>query len=288
MHFPRHWAKGRFDAVDRDGRELRFSCWGWSDQSREDAAQKGAEAARRVSERILMGDRPRRYPYGERPLREEILEQLEGPGGDVFAAISRNSYGCLVLNAKGAMFVDVDLPRPGMAERLCHSLGSLLGRKGEGLERKKMTATLSELATSIRSDPALGVRVYRTRAGLRYLFTHGPVDPRAPATTEWMSQLHADPLYVRLCKSQDSFRARLTPKPWRCGMGTPTDLYPWAGPEEETEFRAWEERYRKASSRFATCELVTVLGSESMPPELARIVALHDDVTRATSGLALA
>lgn len=288
MHFPRHWAKGSFDTVGRDGREQRFSCWGWSDHSRDDAERKGAERARQVSERVLRGDRPDRYAYSDRPLREEVLEELKGSGGDVFAAITRNSLGCRVLNTKGAMFVDVDLPQPTWSERFGHSLRSLFGREKEAPEQRKMTATLSELARSIRSDPSLGVRVYRTRAGLRYLFTHGPVDPRAASTIQWMTQLHADPLYVRLCKAQDSFRARLTPKPWRCGIAAPTVLYPWPGPEQEGEFRAWEERYRQASDPFATCELVTVLGNERMPPELSRIVELHDGATRATSGLALA
>ena len=58
------------------------------------------------------------YAYAERPLREEIVEELRTPRGEFVGVVTRNSYGSLVLNASQAMFVDVDLPRAAFASRL--------------------------------------------------------------------------------------------------------------------------------------------------------------------------
>ena len=79
--------------------------------------------ARLASERLrhLIGrvqqslELERSYAYGTRPLREEIIQEIHSRAGDITGIVTRNSYGCLVLNTAEAMFVDVDLPRNGVA-----------------------------------------------------------------------------------------------------------------------------------------------------------------------------
>ena len=44
--------------------------------------------------------------------------------------------------------------------------------------------------------------------------------PIAPAD-QVFDTLGADPPYRRLCRTQKCFLARLTPKPWRCGVAKP-------------------------------------------------------------------
>lgn len=77
MLIPRHWY--RFDS---------------------EAQRLAAEAVERIAARIRRGEGfPERYAYGERPLREEIVQELPSAGaGEPDAAITRNSYGALVLN----------------------------------------------------------------------------------------------------------------------------------------------------------------------------------------------
>ncbi len=77
-----------------------------------------------------------------------------------------------------------------------------------------MRIAKAELWTRNHSD--WGWRIYRTRAGLRLLATHALFDPETAAADGVFDALGADPLYRQLCKTQKCFRARLTPKYWRC------------------------------------------------------------------------
>ena len=52
--------------------------------------------------------------------------------------------------------------------------------------------------------------------------------------------------------------------------------------------REWESRYALASERRATCHFVEELGDGAEHPDIAPLRALHDEQTRATSGLPLA
>ncbi len=66
--------------------------------------------------------------------------------------------------------------------------------------------------------PDWGWRIYRTKAGFRLLATHRPVFPSEPLAEEAFQEFKADILYRKLCVNQKCFRARLTPKSWRCGV----------------------------------------------------------------------
>jgi hypothetical protein len=140
----------------------------------------------------------------------------------------------------------------------------------------------------VASHPEWRVRVYRTSAGLRYLVTHDVFSPTAPETHAAMNALGADPQYVKLCQVQKTFRARLTPKPWRIGVENPPVTFPYDGPGEEAEMRAWEARYDAASRSRATCRFIEEIGNGAEHPDVAPLRALHDEHTRATSGLPLA
>ena len=60
-----------------------------------------------------------------------------------------------------------------------------------------------------RLQPGFGFRIYRTRAGFRLLVTSGTFDPSAAETLALLKEFGSDPLYIRLCKAQECFRARL-------------------------------------------------------------------------------
>ena len=79
-------------------------------------------------------------------------------------------------------------------------------------------SAIAKVENWTRNNPDWGWRIYRTRAGLRLLATHALFDPEAAASDGVFDALGADPLYRQLCKTQKCYRARLTPKPWRCGI----------------------------------------------------------------------
>lgn len=326
MLIPRFWARANAQATAPDGRRIPIHIWRGSRGSQAEAESLAADAAQRIAARISRGEGfPERYAYGDRPLREEVVREIPGGEGDPAVALTRNSYGALVLNASRVFFIDVDTPAAGdppqrgaatpdpaaaildsplgkaVADALPSSVRSLVeGFFGRSSAPAASTppspprpaspadAAVERLRAWLRGRPDWSVRVYATSAGLRYLVTHATFDATAPETVAAMQALGADPQYVQLCRAQKSFRARLTPKPWRIHMENPPVRFPYESPADERVMREWEARYAQASSAFATCRFREVIGSRQEHPEVAAVVRMHDEQTRATSGLPLA
>ena len=239
---------------------------------REQAREHAQARAKEIARKFLSHERLDRYSYGERPLREEFIEVIRNRDHEEVGVVTRNAYGALVLNAARAMFIDIDLPKEAI-------LKSLLTRMRKGLG---MTALSQEERHSQRIDrwarenPTWGMRVYRTFGGFRCLVTDRVLDPAKESTLEILRSLESDPLYIRLCQKQECFRARLTPKPWRCEMEKPPSRYPWETPEAESKYRQWESRYQRAASRYTTCKLVREIGTSRIHPDVQLILSLHD------------
>ncbi|MCP4213082.1 MAG: hypothetical protein GY765_00430 [bacterium] len=292
MKIPKYWAKGAtsFDSNSvnpRTGKPKEpFSCWGWSDVSPEEARQQGSRRADAVMQIIRKGKKPGPYAYGDRPMREHVIEEWKTGSGETYAAVTRNAYGCRVLNTASIMFVDVDLPEPSIGGGFMHRLKRLFGGSEEPspLELLERDA-IAKAEQMAQADPGIGIRIYRTCAGFRHLLTHSHAQPDSAATREIMEKLGADPLYMHLCKMQGCFRARLTPKPWRCGMPALRIIFPWQDKDAEIRTGKWEQAYSQKANRFATCDLVKQLGSTAMDAETARVVDFHDRKTRVGSGL---
>lgn len=283
MNFPRFWAKGQA----KDGHRV-FESWGWSDSNAEEAKRRGDEAARRVAERFAATGRVdhRRY-YFDRPFREEVLETVADENGLPAALITRNSYGCDVLNTARLMFVDVDIESESSRNPATGWL-SWFGGRSVAPPPKNADVIIQRARDWADRHYGWGWRIYRTKAGLRLVATHQPFDPVAMANSELFDMLTTDPLYRRLCQNQKCFRARLTPKPWRCGFRALSVPWPWTHPNAEKRFRDWQKRYDKASAKYATCTLVETVGNREFDPNLAPIIRLHDARTRVGSGLSLA
>src|SRR5262249_13129913 len=126
MKFYKYWAKGTATVADVHPWNVR--AFGGSDVSMQEALQRANERAGRVAAALVNGQAPGSYGYDERPLREEIIEEIRD-GGKLVALITRNAYGSLVLNTNRVMFVDVDVYPPTMSfgEALRHFWRSLTG-----------------------------------------------------------------------------------------------------------------------------------------------------------------
>ncbi|MCP4146496.1 MAG: hypothetical protein GY757_01985 [bacterium] len=294
MKIPKYWAKG---AAGNDLKTVNpatgettdaFSCWGWSDVSVHDAEAKGKQRADKIAQTIRRGKPPDEYLYGDKPMREKILDEWKNQMDNVYAAITLNAYGCRVLNTADIMFVDVDFPEPSGLESFLDKLKGWFGKSGALTRLEWETGALAKVKMVVHNDPGCGIRVYRTRAGFRHLLTHLRAEPQSEATLKQMEALGADPLYMRLCKMQKCFRARLTPKPWRCGMSQLPVRYPWQDTAAEKEAQRWLVDYATITHGFAICELVGHFGSTAMDAEMAHVVAFHDKETRVGSGLKLA
>ncbi|WP_299446173.1 hypothetical protein [uncultured Phycicoccus sp.] len=129
-----------------------------------------------------------------------------------------------------------------------------------------------------RTHPDLGVRVYRTAAGLRVIVTGADAAPASESTRRILTELGTDPLYVELCATHDSYRARLTPKPFRVGEPALAVRWPCADEEQERQWLSWVDRYEVASAGAAVCRLISASGPVPGADE-QRLVELHDERT---------
>lgn len=284
MHFPRFWAREHGSVPKGTRDKLLFDCWGWSDVSHADAQKIAREKAERIARHLRTTQKPPdRYGYGTRPLREEVLRTINASDGSLAAAITRNQYGCLVLNTARVMFVDIDIEELEMPQKRSFSF---FRRPKPVSEDLILLPFLQRVEQWTAQRPQWCWRIYRTRAGLRLLATHSPVE--TDAAEPIFQQLGADPLYRKLCANQKSYRARLTPKPWRIGHDKGRVHWPWPNEKVEASFKAWETKYLQSSADYATCRFLKTSGSGVTHPELAHIVEIHDQATQAHRSLELA
>lgn len=182
------------------------------------------------------------------------------------------------------MFADIDLPEPkppGLFQRL-------FGKGEVTPPSNHQSAAMAKIENWTRQHPEWGWRIYRTRAGLRLLATQGLVEPDSAASDGIFEALDTDPLYRKLCATQKCFRARLTPKPWRCGIRSKPERWPWLDEKREKRFQKWEAHYQSIVFNWATCEFIRQIGNPTVYPEIEPIIKLHDTATRVGTKLQLA
>jgi hypothetical protein len=277
MQIPRFWVKADGEAADPRGQPYRLGVWGWSHES---AAEALATARRRLAEvaaRVSAGASLDRYAYGRIPPREEVIRLIGDPGSPGEAVITRNTYGALVMNTAQVPFVDIDAPPEGGVSMV----GRLFGRRPS-------EPALDRIREACARHAGHAFRLYRTAAGYRLLATTRVLDPRSEETAAFLSSFQADEKFKALCRVQGSFRARLTPKPWRSGCRMPPGRHPREDAAVRARFAAWLQQYEAASERFATCRFIEAIGV-GLPSSAARvIVEEHDRLTRAQSDSPLA
>lgn len=297
---PRFWSAAESEVQTPDGHYWFLRKWGWSDISVQDAA---ADAQRRLAELLQkvrtgqpLGAHWQYYP--RTPLREQILADVTTPDGTLIGMVTRNRYGTDVLNTDALLIADVDLSVAQARRPLWQVtepnglLGRLFGRRQveqaatpEG-QRAEQEA-LMRIQRWAAAHPTWGVHVYRTFAGLRVLVTGADLPAGSQAAKQVLTELESDPVYVVLCATHETYRARLTPKPWRAGHWALTVPWPHRFPRDDKQFEEWVRRYVEQSRSYATCRLVWRAGPVPGPAE-QQLLALHDRVTRVGENLPLA
>jgi hypothetical protein len=255
MRFVRFWTRRSGQATDSSGNSIEVLSRGWSDVSLDDAAAVAQQRAQRLAQRIATDrNAGKLYDYGDAPVPEPIVRDFRTEGSA--AVVTRNSYGSLVLNTDELMFADVDEKTPDHVAR-------------------------------VASRHGLSVRVYQTAAGYRAMVTNRRIRGGGDEAEAILNEFGSDPLYMRLCRTQQSFRARLTPKPWRAGTRKPPVKFPFEDRGAESAFRQWESEYTGAIGAYATCRLINTLGNE-VDPVFTSLIEYHDRETKAGSNLTLA
>jgi hypothetical protein len=330
MIVPQYWSEARRQNRSQS-RQVTVRRWGWSDESQDEADASAAARADEALARALADSntlrREPRVPYNGAegvPIREEIVVR-HGT-----AVVTRNSYGARCLNTPDVLFADVDwqfglvcgvsfvaflvlftiglsalLALDPKAPRMLDAVGSLCAaillavpaaqavlRVIRGGSERMMKSAIARVHAFVDSHPPWNVRVYETPAGLRLIATHAPFEPRSAEVDEFFRAMRVDPVYQRMCVRQNCFRARLSAKPWRCGVES--HLKPRPGvwpvrPERMPARLAWIDAYEKRAADYAACTFVESIGSGIVHPAVDSVVRFHDDVCRAlVSGLPMA
>lgn len=281
MDIPRYWARtcAYVPALDGDG-TWRIPRWGWSATSQAEADAR-AEAARERTEERWRAHRPdfasSQYvegDYAAQPAREEILHELHGATGDVVALVTRNSYGAQILNTDRLLMIDIDEPQ------------SLFGRLKRLLFRQPNKRD-DQMVAAVEDSGPERFRTYRTAAGWRLICVSRAMAGVDEDAVALMRRFPVDPYYLRLCQRQHTFRARLTPKPWRCSCLKPNFRYPYESEETLARSRQWISSYDQAAASFRTARLIGG-GEHSVHRDLASLVRLHDELCQVEHELPLA
>lgn len=289
MKIARYWAIERLESRTPKGKPVLLGVWEWSESSLQEARERARASVRRLARRVEANgfdwrEHSRTYGYEDKPPREEIVEEIRDANGEISATITRNAYGALVLNTPRLMFIDVDAAQPSCLTSLLNSFLRFMGRSAEtshSIQEQKLRQ-LSE------QNPAWGLRIYRTAAGFRCIVTGRSFDPASPQAVELFTLFGTDPLYVRLCKDQQCYRARLSPKFWRVGGTAPPNRFPWDSHSEEQLYRRWQNEYDIRSGNFAVCRLISESPSRIHDAAIESLLRLHDRYTKAESDLQLA
>ncbi|MEP7301334.1 MAG: hypothetical protein ABI699_07375 [Caldimonas sp.] len=325
MIVPRHWAEGRVRHRSAE-RQVTVRRFGWSDSSLAEAQAMADARAAEALQRLLSGEKlPRRepkVPYNGAqgvPIREEIVSRH----GAII--VTRNSYGARCLNTPDVLFADIDFENePSLrfsfavfgvllllaigAGWASHSRGLGIGlailsmfvaRGVSGLlfqAASKSSGGAERVARGridafLQHHPEWNLRLYRTPAGIRVLATHRTFDANEPAVAECFRALHTDPVYIAMCLNQQCFRARVSAKPWRIGIGAHMRPRPgvWpVAPERLAVRDAWIAAYEAAAASFAACSLLESVGSGAVHPDVLPVQELHDRLAAATTGLPIA
>lgn len=303
MHIPHYWAEAK-TTVTAGKSTATLRRFGWSDSSYEEAlthAEQRLSAA--VSEWYLKPKavlrRERKVPYNGSegmPIREEILD--EGIG----YVITRNSYGALCLNTPNVLIADVDLPNEvslngclgklfgwGQVKANSNRLAKSEKERSEGYCDRHNVVRQRVLAF-LERRPDWGIRLYETPEGFRLIATQSVMNPSHSEVAAFFQAVGADPVYVRMCKNQDCFRARLTAKPWRCGLSErmhPRSVWPLSESQLPTREK-WVEHYESVARKFASCRWLETIGIEARDPYIAEVLDVHDRLSQALSQLPLA
>ena len=255
MKIYKYWAieKGVL-RVGQEDKEIK--CYGVSNFSINEAIEKAREKIAKVQRRIA-GDKHVWDNY-EVEIREEIVQVV-----DKKSIITRNRYGAQILNVQNLMILDIDKPQKSFLDIFKKS-------KDNKTKIVEMVHKLSQ--KSAYRDYVF--RIYETFKGIRVIVPGKEFDPKDAATEMMMKDFSCDELYTLLCKKQDCFRARLTPKPTRMKLRRYKVMFPRTR-QEEMEFRTWLSDYEVASRNFSVCRLIEQIGQS----HLNEAVRLHDEIS---------
>ncbi len=217
-----------------------------------------------------------------------LLEEIPGPSG-LLGVITRNRYGARVLSTEAVVIADVDLPaRRRGAALLGRLFGGVAGKEKDPADSPESLA-LQRIRSYADRSPTRGTHVYRTAAGLRVIVTGPLTAPGSPEAEALLRELGTDPIYTRLCVTHGTYRARLSPKPWRLdpALPAPPVRWPYQSMQHQVSAADWLKEYQARSAAYAVCARIATYGAPAAPDQRT-LIEVHDQETGADRQVSLA
>lgn len=269
MKIAKYWSKQHLDFDNPPNPPAQLVFWGISEHSEQDAASNAQNQLQRWALQLREGiSISRNYQLDMQEIREELIEDILLEDGTRIGAITRNVYGALVLNTEYLLIADIDTPSPSLWRRILAWFGVSYPSKARVIE------ALEQLQ---QRQPEVTLRIYETFAGLRVFVIHQSFKHDSAQAMQWLSRLGADKRYKKLCELQQCYRARLTPKPWRCGLThPPSSSYPRENTLNQQRFANWLTRYESSSRQFSAVHFINQLGRPAPDIILRQLIEVHD------------
>ena len=262
----KYWKKETAEILI-DGKKTGILCFGRSNVSMEEASNDAFSYSKNVEARLAGKSAPIEDYTAD--IREEVVQEIDGNN-----IITRNRYGALVWNTESVTIIDIDQHKKSFLQMF-------------GLKKRDNKTAIVEDMEKLAAKPEYGklaFRIYETQKGVRVIVLGAYLDPNSAEAKTLLSQCHADHLYSVLCRKQKCYRARLTPKPHRIKQKAIKYHWPMS-PVELDNAKMWVENYQLKSGNYAVCRYLKTLGKQD---SLSKIVAFHDEQTKAASQLPLA
>ncbi|RMD82950.1 MAG: hypothetical protein D6820_02970, partial [Lentisphaerae bacterium] len=257
MKVYRYWATLPV-TTSREGKEFCVYVRGYSNES-EEAALRHAEQRKEDFLNHVQTGEP--YELANETLREEVLRELDMPQATP-AVITRNRYGCQVLNTTDVIMTDHDL---GASYEYFPIPFLPIVFSGTAT---KDSQQLHEQIRSCVQKLGLSARLYSTRKGIRCIITNQTLPAGSSECIRLLRKLKCDAQYTHMTRIQRCYRARLTPKPLRIKCPYPPVKFPYPTPKAKEYFHEWLVNYEKQAAQFATCQFLEQIG---VPPKHDRI-----------------
>ena len=242
----------------------RTTCYGGSNFSDQDALANAHKKIQAIKD--VISGKTNFLDY-EIDIREELVYKLNEQN-----IITRNRYGALVLNTTDILFIDIDSPKNTFIRFIKWIFNST-----DHLTPKALM--LEDIQQEIYRNKYrnYAFRVYETFKGYRIAVSGAHFDPTSKLSHQILSDFNSDYLYKLLCKKQECYRARLTPKPLRINYKDLKSNFPHQSQFELERLQNWVKIYDEKSEKYASCKFIFELRKF----QDQSIIGLHDKITNA-------
>lgn len=153
----------------------------------------------------------------------------------------------------------------------------------------------SKLNVFCQHYPHLLFNIYQTPQGFRLIALNQHYGVNSKTVQTCFQRLPIDPIYQKLCLQQNTFRARVTAKPWRMQQhkltGKPYPYF-WRNNTEchmqLQQRQQWLKNYQQASQHYSACHFIQQFGHGKMNKDIQSFIQLHDQLCQANQKLPLA